>query len=238
MEEKLIKANEVKLWTVTQGKGIPVMLCNGGPGCCDYLGPVAEMIENQAHVIRFEQRGCGRSDDTESYGIGTCISDLEEIRKKYGIEKWIIGGHSWGADLALAYTLTHPGSTLGLIHMSGTGIQNDRDWKEAHNKGVAEKLETMPAFDYPINKKVNQSVIKSWRQFIKRPMILKEISEITVPSLFVYGSKDIRPSWAVEQIAHLIPNSEFKMIDGAGHYLWLTHEDHLKENLRSYLEQF
>ncbi len=44
MHEHLVQLDKVKLWTISQGQGLPVMLCNGGPGYCDYLGPVAEMI--------------------------------------------------------------------------------------------------------------------------------------------------------------------------------------------------
>ncbi len=30
------------------------MLCNGGAGCCYYLEPVAEMLDEMAQVSRFE----------------------------------------------------------------------------------------------------------------------------------------------------------------------------------------
>jgi proline iminopeptidase len=39
------------------------------------------------------------------YTIETCLTDLESVRAHYGIDRWIIGGHSWGADLALIYAL-------------------------------------------------------------------------------------------------------------------------------------
>ena len=36
------------LWTCESGPDdVPaVLLCSGGPGCCDYLEPVAKMIDN------------------------------------------------------------------------------------------------------------------------------------------------------------------------------------------------
>jgi pimeloyl-ACP methyl ester carboxylesterase len=70
----------VTIWTMQTGHGFPVMLCNGGPGCCDYLEPLAQMIDDEAIVIRFEQRGCGRSEATPPYDIATCLTDLENIR--------------------------------------------------------------------------------------------------------------------------------------------------------------
>jgi proline iminopeptidase len=59
--EAFVDSHGVRLWTISQGVGHPVMLCNGGAGCCDYLGPVAGMIDDVCRVIRSEQRGCGRS---------------------------------------------------------------------------------------------------------------------------------------------------------------------------------
>lgn len=81
MSEVFANSNEAKIWTITHGQGLPVILCNGGPGCCDYLGPVAEMIHDIVQVIRFEQRGCGQSDPIPPYNVETCVADLENIRK-------------------------------------------------------------------------------------------------------------------------------------------------------------
>src|SRR5687767_6263321 len=69
MTEGWIAVNDVQLWVADAGEGHPVLLCNGGPGCCDYLGPVAEMIDDMARVIRFEPRGCGQSDPTGPYDV-------------------------------------------------------------------------------------------------------------------------------------------------------------------------
>jgi proline iminopeptidase len=57
-----------------------------------------------------------------------------------------------------------------------------------------------------------------------------------VPALFVYGEKDIRPSWPVEQVANLIPNARFEMIEGAEHVIWLSHPIELKSILRDFVD--
>ena len=84
MSEQLITLDDVILWTVSQGDGVPVMLCNGGPGCCDYLGPVAAMIDDLVRVYRWEQRGCGRSNPTPPYDHATCQTDLDALRERFG----------------------------------------------------------------------------------------------------------------------------------------------------------
>src|SRR5205809_1103300 len=54
--ERLIESNGVKLWTARQGYGVPVALLHGGPGACDNLAPVADMIDDLAECLRFDQR--------------------------------------------------------------------------------------------------------------------------------------------------------------------------------------
>ena len=43
-QEEILQINGVRLWTAVQGEGIPMVLCHGGPGGYDYLGPVADMV--------------------------------------------------------------------------------------------------------------------------------------------------------------------------------------------------
>src|SRR5918997_3734191 len=115
MSERVVLSDGVSIWTTRGGEGPPVMLCNGGAGCCDYLAPVAAMLDDIAQVIRFEQRGCGRSQHAPPYDIETCLTDLESVRAHHGVDRWVIGGHSWGADLALTYALEHTSPVSGLV---------------------------------------------------------------------------------------------------------------------------
>src|SRR3954462_12417405 len=228
MTEQFVSSDGVQLWTVAQGSGVPSALCNGGPGCCDYLAPVAAMLDDIAQVIRFEARGCGRSAAMPPYTVATCLADLEAIRRHYGVERWIVGGHSAGADLALAYALEYPEKVLGVICISGGRVHNDREWHRIYSERRDQGLEILPAFDYPPNLEVNTEVNRSWKQYIQRPSLLKELARLDRPALFVYGERDIRPSWPVEQVAQLLPNAAFQMIAGADHHIWVTHPGELK----------
>lgn len=230
-------SNGVSIWTIQTGQGFPVMLCNGGPGCCDYLEPVAQMLDDKASVIRFEQRGCGRSEAVPPYDVETCLTDLENIRTFYNAEQWIIGGHSWGADLALFYALEYTSRVAGLICISGGRIHNDREWHKEYERGKKERGEYVPPFIYPTNRKVNKQVNNSWKSYIQNPELLSRISKLRVPALFVYGDKDIRPSWPTRQVAHLMPNARFELIEGAEHVIWIPHHDELRVLLREFCDQ-
>jgi proline iminopeptidase len=84
---------------------------------------------------------------------------------------------------------------------------------------------------------VNAQVNRSWKAFIQRPSLLKEIAQLDRPGLFLYGDQDIRPSWPMEQVAQLLPNVPFHMIEGADHHIWVTHAEELQAPLRNFVQQ-
>jgi proline iminopeptidase len=167
--------------------------------------------------------------------LEACLSDLDGLRQALGHDRWIIGGHSWGADLALAYALTYPEHTRAVLHLSGTGVHDDRQWHAAYERGRDAGGELLPDFAYPVNRDVNRDVMASWRAFIKQPALLRRLANLDVPLLAVYGSEDIRPRWFVEQVVRLLPNARFEMIEGAQHCQWLTHPEELQVLLRAFL---
>ena len=233
MVENFIQSGNARIWTCAQGMGMPLLLCNGGPGCCDYLGPVASMVDDVAFVIRWEQRGCGRSDPIGPFDVTTCINDIEAIREYYGIHSWIVGGHSWGPALAMAYAVTHPSYVEGLLALSGGAIHKDSAWGEQYNQ--QKDSEIVPEFQFPPNLAVNKDVNASWARFVRRPRLLREIAELDVPAVFFWGQNDIRPSWPVQQTAHLMRRGTFVCIDDAPHALWLSHASELKALLRGFV---
>ena len=115
------------------------MLCHGGPGLYDYLEPVADMIDDFATVHRYDQRGCGRSQDKPPYDIATFVADLDAFRAHWGCDSWTVMGHSWGAELALMYALRHPEHVSRLVYLSGTGI--DPAWHAEYRRNRAGQAE-------------------------------------------------------------------------------------------------
>lgn len=235
MAERFVDVNGARLWLAETGDGEPVMLCNGGPGCCDYLEPVASMIDDRALVYRWEQRGCGRSSASGPFDLETTLADLDGLREALGHERWIVSGHSWGATLALIYAMTYPEQTRAAIMIAGRGFQNDRSWSDAYHAGRDAGLDQVPPMAYPYNQEVNQVLNADSKAYIRRPTLWRDLANLRVPALIVDGADDIRPSWPNEQIAALLPNSEYHKINGAGHCPWFTHADELREILITFL---
>jgi proline iminopeptidase len=236
MPQGWITVNGVELWAADHGSGHPVLLCPGGPGDGDYLEPVSRLIDDMVRVIRWEPRGCGESDNTGPYDLVTTLSDMDEIRKAMGFERWIVGGHSHGAFLALAYALEYPERVDGIIYLAGTGVQNDRSWHIAYQDARDTAGELRPEVPFETNLDVNRDGNESARAYCRDPFLLKRLAELQVPLLAVSGGEDIRPVWPVEQLVHLMPKAGIVTLPEAGHYIWLTHAESLRAVLRGFLQ--
>lgn len=236
MREGWLTVNGVELWVADHGSGYPVLLCPGGPGCGDYLAPVSGLIDDMVRVVRWEPRGCGRSGNTGPYDLATTLADMDAIREAMGVERWIVGGHSAGALLALAYALEFPERVDGIIYLAGTGIQNDRAWHVAYSDARDAVGELMPKFDIEFNPDVNREATESARAYCRGPFLLKQLSHLQTPMLAVSGGEDIRPVWPVEQLVHVMPSAGIVTLPEAGHYIWLTHAESLKAVLRGFLQ--
>jgi proline iminopeptidase len=195
------------------------------------------MLEERVRVLRWEQRGCGRSTADGRYDLATTLDDMEAIRRHHGFSRWIVGGHSWGADLALAYAWHYPKQTAGLVAISGGLLSKDRSWSEAYHAGKDGRGEAQPPYAYEGNREVNRVLNASWREFTHRADLWRRASMIDCPALWIYSENDIRPSWPEQQVATLLPRGEFRLIAGAEHAIWLTHAPALRAELLSSLDR-
>ena len=231
--ERYVISGSARLWTTASGSGIPLLMFNGGPGCDDYLGPVASMIDDVCRVIRFEPRGCGRSDWDGNYDIDTLLGDADAVRRDYGLEKCIVAGHSFGPNAALAYALRYPANVIGLIGIAGGNVLNDRTWSQAYHKRLEAVGEDQGSQEYKADPHVNPRANRSWREYIKHPTLFREIADLNIPASFINAGNDIRLNWPTKQLASLMPRGRYIEIPGAPHNIWLTHASELQRELRS-----
>ena len=98
--------------------GVPVVFLHGGPGAG------ASAVHRQFfdprfyRIVVFDQRGAGRSTPLgclENNTTQHLIADMERLRERLGVDKWLVFGGSWGSTLGLAYAEHHPERCLGLV---------------------------------------------------------------------------------------------------------------------------
>ena len=98
--------------------GLPALFLHGGPGAgCEPM--YRRFFDPERYrIILFDQRGSGQSTPHAELRNNTTwhlVADIESIRQRLSIERWVVFGGSWGSTLALAYAEAHSERVLGLI---------------------------------------------------------------------------------------------------------------------------
>jgi proline iminopeptidase len=88
-------------------------------------------------VVLFDQRGCGRSlphasdpaTDLSANTTDHLIADMELLRTRLGIDRWLLHGGSWGTTLILAYAQRFPERVSEIVIPAVTMTRrSDLDW--------------------------------------------------------------------------------------------------------------
>ncbi|MFP4295986.1 MAG: prolyl aminopeptidase [Halothiobacillaceae bacterium] len=119
-------------------QGVPVVFLHGGPGAGTTSMHRRFFDPARYRIILPDQRGAGRSTPhavLEANHTGALVADLEVIRERLGVERWLLFGGSWGSTLALAYAQTHPDRVLGLV-LRGIFLCRPQDIRWFYQKGA------------------------------------------------------------------------------------------------------
>ena len=98
--------------------GKPAVFLHGGPGGGGSKAARRFFNPELYRIIICDQRGCGRSKPHACLTNNTTwdlVKDIESLKQKLDIDKWLVFGGSWGSTLALAYAQTHPDSVSEMI---------------------------------------------------------------------------------------------------------------------------
>ena len=192
-DDKIITSDGHEIYFEVKGNSssTPVVFLHGGPGArvvpahYDFFNP------KLFFSILFDQRGCGKSKpfcELKNNNIQNLILDMERLREKLGLQKWILFGGSWGSTLALYYAINYPERCLGLV-LRGVflGTRNEIDWflcgmrkfyPEAHKlllKGLNFSELEQPTSDeilkrgseliFSKNEEVSQKAANAWAKY-------------------------------------------------------------------------
>ena len=113
-------------------EGIPVIFLHGGP--CSGTKPHHRCFFNpeKYRIILMDQRGSGLSTpygELKNNTTQDLINDIDALRLKLNVDKWLLFGGSWGATLTLLYAQQYPEFVSAMI-IRGVFLaqQNDMDW--------------------------------------------------------------------------------------------------------------
>ena len=98
--------------------GIAAVVLHGGPGSGG--SPLLRRVFDPARfrIVCIDQRGAGASQPRGGISNNRSedlLDDMRQVRKRLGIERWLVSGGSWGAALAVAHAAAEPGVVAALL---------------------------------------------------------------------------------------------------------------------------
>ena len=147
--------------------GKPAVFLHGGPGGGGSK-TVRQFFNPQAYrIIIFDQRGCGRSKPhgcLEKNTTWDLVEDIENLKKKLGIKKWLVFGGSWGSTLSLAYSQTYPDSVSEMV-LRGIFMLREKELKWFYQYGASNVFpEAWQYFLEPIDEEDRHNLISAYHK--------------------------------------------------------------------------
>ncbi len=180
--------------------GIPVIFLHGGPGACCEAVHRRFFDPEKYRIILFDQRGCGKSRPHASLHQNTTqhlIDDMEKIRQKLGIEKWVLFGGSWGSTLALAYAQSHPDRVLGMV-LRGIFLCRQQDLSWLYEYGTSRLFpDAWDAFLQPIPEQERQDMIAAYHRRLTSDNELERMASAKAWSIWEGSTATLRPNGQV-----------------------------------------
>jgi proline iminopeptidase len=157
-------------WERVGTKGAkPAVFLHGGPGAGCSMAHRRMFDPALYDLILFDQRGCGRSSPHADLNANTTwhlVDDIERLRTKFGIDKWLVFGGSWGSTLAMAYAQTHPERVSELVLRGIYALTKaELDWY--YQFGVSEMFpELWEGFIAPIAEEERSDMVSAYNRHL------------------------------------------------------------------------
>jgi pimeloyl-ACP methyl ester carboxylesterase len=132
------------------GSGQAVVLLHGLASNARIWDGVAPRLAGAGlRVVALDQRGHGASDQpTSGYDFATVGDDLSAALAALGIQRPVLAGHSWGANVALQFAADRPGALAGLALVDGA-LLGVAEWAGATLQEARRRL-APPRFAVPL----------------------------------------------------------------------------------------
>ncbi len=247
IQGKNIKVDGLNVHYYTAGQGEPLVVIHGGGGDArTWWKNITELSEKYT-IYAPDLPGYGGSQPLAGdYYIPELSRFLGSFASNLGLERFYLVGHSMGGGVALDYALKSPHKIKKLVLVSSLCLGREiAFWVRLLSipallrslgaltiavlksiKWLAEQLN--PAeFIMPLSP-ASMTVGGNITTFKQQSMVLEDrLSEVTVPTLLVWGSKDpIVPVKHAYQAAKVIPDCQVKVFENRGHNV---HRDEVKQ---------
>jgi pimeloyl-ACP methyl ester carboxylesterase len=233
------------------GSGQPPLLLTHGYGAAGAMfgrNLAAASVRNQ--VVTWDIRGHGGSEspaNPDSYSADAALADMAALLAELGLDRVVLGGHSLGGYLSLAFTLRHPEQVAGLVLIgTGPGFRNDAardDWNRRAHK-TAERLEERGLAALGSSSELHGQhgdagglALAARHTLTQRDShVIDGLTTIQAPTMIIVGADDTPFQGAADYMAAKIPGARKVVIPAAGHAPNIDQPEQFDAELRAFLD--
>lgn len=116
------------------GRSRPILLLHGLASTSHIFDLLAPRLAGRHRVVAYDQRGHGESGKPSGgYGFARTAADALAVRRRFGLRRPLVLGHSWGANVALELAVRRPDAVGGLVLLDGgfLTMRGRLSWREA-----------------------------------------------------------------------------------------------------------
>ena len=224
---KFITINGTKTYYEEYGKGIPLLMLHGGLGDISDFEKVIPNLSKKFRVIIPDAPGLGRSEYADSLLSYQLLADYNsKLIDQLKLDSIYVIGWSDGANTALILAKNRPEKVKKLI-ISGANYKLNGFTKEGLEecKMVADTTFVKNELKHWI-KHYQKLSSKDWKRYISElgQMWFKEeyfpksdLEAIKIPTLIIYGDRDMYTLEHGIEIRNAISNSQFCVIPNCSH---------------------
>jgi pimeloyl-ACP methyl ester carboxylesterase len=243
------------------GEGLPLLLLHGFVGDSREWRRQIEDLSNEFTVVAWDAPGSGGSSDPpEAFRLADYADCLAEFIDTLGLGRPHVAGISFGGALALELYRRHPAQPLSLVLASAyagwTGSlpaeiveqRLQQTLQAAHlppDQFVRSMIPTMFSDSPPpepleefrqIMLEMHPGGFRTMARSLAEADLRDVLAHITVPTLLLYGDKDVRaPMTVAQDLLTRIPTSRLTVLPGIGHMSSVEAADDFNAEVRSFL---
>lgn len=214
------------------GQGPAVLFSHGFSATCTMWAGQIAAFKSQYTIITWDMLGHGESDSPgipSLYTVQGTVADMAAILDACGVNSAVIGGHSLGGFMSLAFHLHHAARTRALmLFNTGPGYKSDAaraEWNvTAEKQARAFARKGLDAVGHSEEMQLGKHRTALGLEHGARGMlaqsdaaVIDSLPHIKVPTLVLVGEKDRGYLAAADYMSGKIPNARKAVIADAGH---------------------
>jgi len=256
----------MKLFYRQYGEGQPVIIIHGIFGISDNWVTIGRRLAEKFEVFILDQRNHGQSPHSDTFNYYVLVDDLFEFIEDHQLVNPILIGHSMGGKVAMNFALEYPQRVDKLIvvdistrsyparkqHMDIMTAMLSIDFDNVGSREEIEEIITEKVKSHRITQFVLKNLYRigkkrlAWRLNIED--IYNNIENVFEgidssysydnPALFIKGgASDYILDDDYKLIKKNFPNSQFKTIENASHWVHADAPDELCQNFSEFLNK-